>query len=416
MVVEDLLLIALAAGLIWLGRLFADAREKHRNAQKECARLKEQLRQACRMETASRMAGGVAHDLNNMLAGICGAAECLKKSLKGTDERHCCDVILNGCEQASHLAGQMTHLVARREEKTAPINLSDGLQDSLNLLGHGVGKEIEICETFDAKNLTAAIGSEHLQSLILNLGFNSRDALGGRGRIEVGLRRVYLSEDDMRRNLIQAAPGEYAEISFADDGSGITAENMAHIFEPFFTTKSDGKGTGLGLPEVYGIVLSAGGSLRVENRAKGICFYIFLPLVTTEVPTAAKPSDKPLAAKILVVDDDPLLRKVTEDILTTAGCEVRTADSAEAVEKICRQEFKPDAVLLDVVLPAGGGKKVYKMLRPQNSRLKIVFMSGSTPDEEIEKFLAQDAFTAFLSKPCQAAKMVETLQILLAKA
>lgn len=315
------------------------------------------------------------------------------------------------------MARQMTRLAARRAEKAAPVNLSACLKESLNLLGHGIGREMEIIGNFDAENLSAAINSEHLQSLILNLGFNSRDALGGRGRIEVGLRQVCLSEDDMRRNLIQAEPGEYAEISFADDGPGIDAENMAHIFEPFFTTKGGGMGTGLGLPEVYGIVLSAGGSLRVENRQKGVCFYVFLPLVAAaEVPAAAEPCCGRLSARILIADDDPLLRGVAEDILKTAGCEVRTTDSAEAAEKACGKDFKPDAVMLDVVLPSGGGKKVYETLRKKDRRLKVVFMSGSAPGEEIEKILEQDRYTAFLDKPCRAAQAVKTLQILLAKA
>lgn len=231
------------------------------------------------------------------------------------------------------------------------------------------------------------------------------------------MRQVCLSEDDMRRNLIQAEPGEYAEISFADDGPGIAAEDMAHIFEPFFTTKGDGKGTGLGLPEVYGIVLNAGGSLRVENRQKGVCFYVFLPLAAAaEVPAAAEPCCGRLSARILLADDDPLLRSVAEDILKAAGCEVRTADSAEAAEKACGKDFKPDAVMLDVVLPSGGGKRVYETLRKKDRRLKVVFMSGSAPDEEIEKILAWDRYTAFLDKPCRAAQAVETLQILLAKA
>lgn len=417
MAVEDLLLIVLAAGLVLFGGLFAVMREKNRKVRRECTMLKEQLKQSCRMEAAARMAGGAAHDFNNMLAGICGAAECLKKRLKGDEEHRYCDAILNGCEQASHLARQMTRLAARRAEKAAPVNLSACLKESLNLLGHGIGREMEIIGNFDAENLSAAINSEHLQSLILNLGFNSRDALGGRGRIEVGLRQVCLSEDDMRRNLIQAEPGEYAEISFADDGPGIDAENMAHIFEPFFTTKGGGMGTGLGLPEVYGIVLSAGGSLRVENRQKGVCFYVFLPLVAAaEVPAAAEPCCGRLSARILIADDDPLLRGVAEDILKTAGCEVRTTDSAEAAEKACGKDFKPDAVMLDVVLPSGGGKKVYETLRKKDRRLKVVFMSGSAPGEEIEKILEQDRYTAFLDKPCRAAQAVETLQILLAKA
>ena len=410
MAVEDLLLIVLAAGLVLFGGLFAVMREKDRKVRTECTMLKEQLKQSCRMEAAARMAGGAAHDFNNMLAGICGAAECLKKRLKSDEEHRYCDVILSGCEQASHLARQMTRLAAL-------VNLSACLKESLNLLGHGIGREMEIIGNFDAENLSAAINSEHLQSLILNLGFNSRDALGGRGRIEVGLRQVCLSEDDMRRNLIQAEPGEYAEISFADDGPGIAAEDMAHIFEPFFTTKGDGKGTGLGLPEVYGIVLNAGGSLRVENRQKGVCFYVFLPLAAAaEVPAAAEPCCGRLSARILLADDDPLLRSVAEDILKAAGCEVRTADSAEAVEKACGKDFKPDAVMLDVVLPSGGGKRVYETLRKKDRRLKVVFMSGSAPDEEIEKILAWDRYTAFLDKPCRAAQAVETLQILLAKA
>ena len=414
---EDLLLVVLAVCTVLFGGLFSVMREKDKRTQAECAFLKEQLKQACKMEAAARMAGGAAHDFNNMLAGISGAAECLKGKLKKDAELvRFCDVILSGSEQASHLARQMTQLSAHRAEKPQAINLKDCLKESLSLLGHGIGKEMKIVENFCKEKLFAAIKHEDLQSLILNLGFNSRDAATGRGKITSGLRRVCLTDDDMRQNLIPVPAGEYAEISFADDGSGISAENMTHIFEPFFTTKNDGKGTGLGLPEVYGIVLSAGGTLRVENLKKGVCFHIFLPLAEAVSVSEKKKRCSRLRAKILVADDDPLLCELAAEILKKAGCSVRTAKSAEEAEEICRKDFKPDAVMLDVVLPQGGGKAVYQKLRKKNRHLKIVFMSGSAPDDEIAEILKKDECAAFLDKPSRAAQMVETLRFLLAKA
>lgn len=415
---EDVLMIVLVLAVGIFALLFTAMKEKDKQNQKDILLLKEQLKQAYKSEAAARMASGAAHDFNNMLSGICGAAECLKLKLsEDTGLKKYCDIILGGCERASHLARQMTRLSLKSDNRCEAMDLAAGLEESLRLLEHGLSKSIKIVRKFEDKSLFVNLSGEHLQSLILNLGFNAADAMNDKGEIMVGLRRVSLSDDDMRGCLLQPPVGDYAEISFADSGTGITPENMSRIFEPFFTTKKAGKGNGLGLAEVYGTVATAGGTIKVENQKKGVCFYVFLPLVLKKrIAKRVKEMKQKLAVKILVVDDDALQRALAYEILTGIGCEVKTADCIASAEAVCKNEFSPDVLMTDVFLPDGEGSKVYDRLKKNHKNIKVVFLSGGEPGEKVQKILLKDKYTAFLAKPCRAEQVLEMLQFLLAKA
>ena len=415
---EDVLIIVLDILAVVFALLFVAMKEKDKQKQKGNARLKDQLKQAYKSEAAARMASGAAHDFNNMLSGICGAAECLKQKLsEEAGLKKYCDIILGGCERASHLARQMTRLSLKPDDHCEAMDLAAGLDESLRLLEHGLSKSIKIVRKFEDKSLFVNLSGEHLQSLILNLGFNAADAMSDKGKITVGLRRVSLRDDEIRDCLMSPPAGDFAEISFADSGTGIASENMARIFEPFFTTKKAGKGNGLGLAEVYGTVAAAGGTLRVENQKKGVCFYIFLPLVLKKgAPKKIKKTNQKLAVKILVVDDDALQRSLAYEILTGVGCEVKTAENVAAATEVCKKEFKPDVLMTDVFLPDGEGSKVYDRLKKSHKNLKVVFLSGGEPGEKIQKTLLKDKYATFLAKPCRAEQVKETLQFLLAKA
>lgn len=414
---EDALMIVAILLAAVFGGLFVAMKEKDAQSRDENMRLKEQLKQAYKLEAAARMASGAAHDFNNMLSGICGAAECLKQRLSEDAKlNRYCEIILSGCEQASHLARQMTRLSIRQDEHFEPMDLRSSLEDSLKLLEHGLGKHIKIVRKFETKVLPVNLSAEHLQSLILNLGFNSRDAMGEKGKITVGLRQVSLTEDDMSNYLIRTKVGDFAEVSFADNGTGISPENIKRIFDPFFTTKKEGMGNGLGLSEVYGAVSAAGGTIRVVNLKKGVCFYILFPIVPQkiEVKKTKKKSQK-LALRILVADDDALQRALAHEILTSAGCDVKTADCVATAEAICSGTFKPDVLMVDVVLPDGDGGKIYEKLKKKNKKIMAVFLSGGAPSEKVEKILNKDKRTTFLEKPCRAEQVLEKLQFLLAK-
>lgn len=415
---EDVLVVLLTATICVLGLLFVAMKEKDKQNQADNAHLKEQLKQAYRSEAAARMASGAAHDFNNMLSGICGAAECLKQKLaENQNLKKYCDIILSGCEQASHLARQMTRLSLKAEEDCKVMDLAENLEESLRLLEHGLNKKIKVMRRFENKSLFVNLSGEHLQSLILNLGFNAADAMDDKGKIMVGLRRVSLREDDMSSYLLRPRAGDFAEISFADDGTGIAPENMTRIFEPFFTTKKNGKGNGLGLAEVYGTVAAAGGTLKVENKKKGACFYVYLPLAMKKNTTQKiKQKNQKLKAKILVVDDDALQRALAYEILTGEGCKVKIADCVTTAVAICKNDFIPDVLMADVFLPDGEGSKVYEVFKKKNKNLKVVFLSGGEPEDKVKQVLEKDKDTVFLGKPCRAEQVLETLRFLLAKA
>lgn len=408
---EHLFLIVVSIVALLFGGLFVAMREKDRQNQNKIREMGEQLRQASKMESAARMAGGVAHDFNNMLSGICGAAECLKAKLsKKEDLKKYCDVILSGCEQASHLAKQMTKLYVQNEKKSA-TDLLACLNDSLDLLAHGLEKNIKIVKKFECKNLTVNVSSENLQSLILNLGFNARDAMGAKGKITVGLRKVAPSD----RDLLSAK--EFVEISFADTGTGIAPENMKRIFEPFFTTKKEGKGNGLGLAEAYALVRNAGGTIRAENLKKGACFYVTLPVVKKERKSDLREKKyKKFNLKILLVEDDVLQRELAREILSKLGCDVKLADSVSAAFDMSGKKFCPDVVMSDVCLSDGSGSDVYMKLKKKYKRCGFIFLSGREPDGRIMEILQQDERAVFLDKPCRVEQVAEKLQFLLAKA
>lgn len=387
-------------------------------SRQECDILQEQLKRAYKMEAAGRLAGSVAHDFNNMLAGICGAAECLDAKLKDNPElKKYSEIIMNSCEQASQLTSQLMMFSKQKEQKTEIIDLTECVDNSLNLLRHGISKNIEVVRALCSRKLPVQISCEQVQSIILNLGFNARDAMNGKGQITVKLRKVELLEEDFKGKVLKASPGEYAEIEFADNGPGIAPEIMDKIFEPFFTTKGVNKGTGLGLPAIYGSVGAAGGSIGVENREKGAVFHLYFPLAPQiAVRGSENEQPEPLNARVLVADDEPLLRELMADILRQAGAEAVTADGAESVMKLFREKGPFDVVMLDVIMPGYYGTDIYKKLKTADKRLKTVFMSGYTQDEEVEKILRSDRYTAFLHKPYRAAEVVKTVQILLAKA
>ncbi len=370
-----------------------------------------------KMESIGRLAGGVAHDFNNMLAGIHGATEMLE--IKIGEEpvlRKYTDIILNACERSSYLTSQLLVFSREREKNFENVDMHGCLKDAIALLEHGISKKIEIKADFKAEDHFISGNCNLIQSLILNLGFNAQDAMGGKGRIDISTRNVSLEDGDMDDCVINIKPGHYLEVQVRDYGSGIPEQIRSKIFEPFFTTKEVGKGTGLGLAAVYGIVLEHKGTLRFESDGGGTCFYLYFP--TTKQKKAQKQISQqiaPIQAKIMVVDDEKILLELMKDILVTLKAEVITVSVALKAAEVYRKNSGIDIVMLDVIMPGKGGVEVYEELLQINPDIKVIFMSGYNRDNELSSMVENNENAAFINKPYAVGECQRKIMEMLAK-
>lgn len=376
-----------------------------------------QIAHTQKMESIGRLAGGVAHDFNNMLAGIHGAAEILEMKIdKQSPLKKYTNIIINACDRSSYLTSQLLVFSRDKGQKVADINLHACLKDAIALLEHGVNKKIEIKENFMAEDYYISGNRNLIQSLILNLGFNAKDAMGGKGEIDISTRDVELTSEEIADCVINVKPDRYIEVQVKDYGSGIPDTLIHKIFEPFFTTKEIGKGTGLGLAAVYGIVLEHKGTIRVESSIDGTSFYIYFPLIANKVEEQIEtPIAQSVKAKVLVVDDEKILLELMKDILITLGAEVITVnDALQAVDVYC-QNPDIDVVMLDVIMPDKTGVEIYDELIKINPDIRVIFMSGYNKDNEVLGLVEKNANAAFINKPYAVADCQQKITNMLAK-
>lgn len=385
---------------------------------KEKAALSLQMQQNQKLESIGRLAGGVAHDFNNMLAGISGAAECIELNTDSKNPlRKYSDIIINACDRAAHLTSQLLLFARDKEKDFNNTNMHECIQESLYLLEHGISKKINIKQDFQATNYCVSGNRDMLQNMILNLGFNAKDAMPNGGTISVETKNKHLKKSDMSKLVFRVPEGDYLEVVIKDTGCGIGKEIIHKIFEPFFTTKEVGKGTGLGLSAVYGIVSEHRGSIRVKSKdGKGTAFHMYFPIVENEIKVkCSRGKIGALKAKVLIVDDEKILLELLSDILKSVGSKVVAVNnSVEAVE-VYKQNPDIELVMLDVIMPGKGGQEIYEELRKINPKIKVVFMSGYTKNAQINTYVENNDRIEFVNKPYMVADVVEKLAILLAK-
>jgi CheY-like chemotaxis protein len=365
------------------------------------------------MEAVGQLASGVAHDFNNLLTIIKGYSSILmERNPQGPDARAAMEI-----QQAADRAASLTHqLLAFGRRQTLQPRVLD-----LNAIVRGLEKMLRrvLSENVDLR-IAAGLGSVkadpvQMEQVLLNLVVNARDAMpkGGRLTISTASQRVD-SDSGQDETFIRA--GDYVTLSVADTGIGMDAATHERIFEPFFTTKEVGKGTGLGLATVYGIVKQSNGHIGVDSEpGRGTTFCVSLPRVVNEDGAARKPAmaqtHKRGTGTILLADDEPLLRELGETILTQAGYKVLTAPNSDAL-KLLLTEYSGtiDLLLTDVVMPGISGPELVRLVRQSRPHIRVMYMSGYA-DDEIED-LDRDA--GFLQKPFTpselTAKVAEVLR------
>ncbi len=370
----------------------------------ERSRLEEQYRQAQKLEAIGLLSGGVAHDFNNLLTVMLGYGEVILRRLHKDDPlRQDINKILNACHQGASLTHQLLAFSRRQTLQPEVIELNRLLDNQQKLLRRLIGENIEFITTF-ADNLgRVKADAGQLEQVIMNLVVNAKDAMPEGGKLIIETANVELDEEYSKGH-ISVVPGKYVMLAITDTGVGMDKETQMKIFEPFFTTKEMGRGTGLGLSTVYGIVKQSGGHIWVYSEPdKGTTFKIYLPC-TEDAPTARIESESEMKVQngcghILVVEDEPAIRELIEIQLENLGYQVTlAANGGEALLDIEEKGIRPELLITDVVMPGMSGVVLHKRLRKTLPELKVLFMSGYTDNVIVHQGIL-DPGIPFIQKP-----------------
>ncbi len=376
--------------------------------------MTEQLRQSQKMEAVGHLAGGIAHDFNNLLTAIGGYAEIVRNGLPPGDPLYDdAGEILRAAQRAADLTRQLLAFGRRQVLTPHVLDLRSAVDQMLVMLRRLIGERVEIRTLHAADPVHAQVDRGQLEQVLLNLVLNARDAMPDGGIVTI---RTGISARTGAQHGKELTPGEYAEIAVTDTGIGMSAEVRARAFDPFFTTKPVGKGSGLGLSTVYGIVKQSGGSVAIDSApGRGTTILVHLPLTAatpTAEPAQATPQPRGKAAKLLVVEDEPLVRDLLQRTLLRAGHTVVTAQNGEQALLQAQSHADFDAVITDVVMPHMGGRELITRLRRTNPTLPVLFVSGYSDDSE-SLLRATAGHGAVLTKPFTSAQLQEALARLL---
>jgi len=392
--------------------IFKDVTEKRRK-EEEHKILTERLHQSQKMEAIGQLAGGVAHDFNNALGGIIGAAELLKdEDVTGEDRKECLNLILMASDRAADLTKKLLTFSRKGTKTLSKVDCMKIVNDTAEILKHTIDKSIIIAVENRATH-TAVLGDDSLlQNAIMNMGINSSHAMSNGGELTFTLVNVDLDEEYCEFSPFDITPGEYIEIAIRDCGIGMSPEVLARIFEPFFTTKELGKGTGLGMAAVYGTVQEHNGAIIVNSEVGvGTVFRMYLPV--TEETVRQEIKSRPIATgagTILVIDDEELIRVITSAMLRSMGYRVILATNGEeGVQTFYETKNEVDLIILDMIMPIMGGREALSKIREIDPTIPVIIASGFAKEEDLAE-LKHQGVNGFLDKPFRKAALAEMVE------
>ncbi|MGC4000924.1 MAG: MASE1 domain-containing protein [Anaeromyxobacter sp.] len=375
--------------------------------------MEERLRQSEKLEAIGRVAGGVAHDFNNQLTAILGSADYLAETVQGDAEvRAALETVREAARRSAGLTRQLLAFARKQPSAAVSVDLDHVVDDVVALLMRSIDKRIAVRARHGAAGGALVAGDpDRLYAAVLNLGLNARDAMPEGGTLTLSTAAVTLGAE--RAGALGVPPGPCVALSVTDTGVGLSEEIRAHLFEPFFTTKPLGKGTGLGLAEVYGTVKAHHGAVAVESAAgRGTTITLYLPPVAGAVQAssgarAGVPAAR-RALRVLIVDDEPAVRRSASALLRRAGHQVHESDGSRA--DVLRHAARPDLdlAIVDAMMPEMTCREVVTALRSGAGRLPIVVSSGHRAGAELEALCAEP-LVYVLDKPYTHDQLVETV-------
>jgi PAS domain S-box-containing protein len=380
--------------------------------------VEQRLRHVQKMEAIGRLAGGIAHDFNNVLGVIVAYSEMLVEKLQDNAEL---SPLVTSITKAVERGGTLTRqlLAFSRQQVLEPqvISISEHLAGVKDMLARVIGEDIQLKILPGNPKVRVKVDPTQLEQVIMNLLVNARDAMPDGGRLTIETSEIDIDDEYCSRNP-EARPGRHVMMAVTDSGCGMSPEVLSRIFEPFFTTKEQGKGTGLGLATIYGIVKQSGGHISAYSEVgRGTTFKVYLPVTQEEIDKPQVPSEERVAPRgeetILVVEDEESLRSVTQEYLSNKGYQVIAAeDFQKAVEASENNSRHIDLLMTDVVLPGASGPKLADRLANSRPDMKVLFVSGYTADALVHGDLHRTDF-AFLSKPFSLNTLARKIRTIL---
>jgi PAS domain S-box-containing protein len=377
----------------------------------EQKKLEAQLQHAQKMEAVGTLAGGIAHEFNNLLQAVQGYAELLLlRSTKGEASYRELQGIVRAAKRGGELTQQLLTFSRKVESNLCPVDLNLEVEKATRLLERTIPKMIEIELRLSKALRPVNADPDQIEQILVNLAVNAKDAMRDGGKLAIATEDTILDEEYCRRHT-EAKPGQYVLLTVSDTGHGMEKDTLKRIFEPFFTTKGLGEGTGIGLAIVYGIVKNHGGHITCSSEpGAGTTFKIYLPAIEQEVQTE-KEIEPELhvggTETILLVDDEQYILKLGEQILSSFGYTVLTAlDGESALELYRNEQGDIDLVILDLIMPGMSGRECLAGLRKINPRAKVVIASGYSDTGPMQEAIEAGA-KSFIGKPYEMKQLLQ---------
>jgi PAS domain S-box-containing protein len=385
---------------------------ERKQAEEERDGLREELHHAQKLEAVGRLAGGVAHDFNNMLTAIKGYAELLVNGLDPDSPQHAeAEQIRRAAAQASVLPKQLLAFSRKQVLEPKLIDLNHVVSDGTGLIRLMLGDGIELQTDLAARPPAVVADPRQVEQVLLNLATNARDAMPAGGKLTIATRNGEVDANAAREH--DAAPGRYVVLSVSDSGEGMDDVTLRRVFEPFFTTKDAGKGSGLGLASAYGITRQSGGFIKAASvPGHGSTFDVYLPLAVAAAsesvdaePDAAGAEPEPVT--VLLVEDEELVRAFATTALERAGFRVLTASRAAEALEVCERGGPVDVLVSDLMMPGMGGRELAERVVARNPATKVVLMSGFADESSGD---LEGVASTFLQKPFSVPALVEAVR------
>jgi len=393
--------------------VFRDISER-RQAEESLRKAEEQLRQARRIEAIGRLAGGVAHDINNLMTIVIGYGEMLLAQLPpDSPVLEQVKAMKEAGDRATSITRQLLAFSRKQVLMPTVVSLNGVVSDMEQMLRRVIGEDVEIACHLEPELGRVNVDRSQMEQVIMNLAINARDAMPQGGKLTLQTRNAFLDEQ-YAQGAPEVQPGRYVMLAVTDTGSGMDAYTKAHLFEPFFTTKDLGRGTGLGLATVYGVVKQSGGYIYVYSEpGHGTTFKVYLPEVMAPESPRASSESAGLAAgteTVLLVEDDDHVRAFSRLMLQTSGYTVlEAADGAEAIQ-LCEHDPRPiDLLLTDAIMPRISGRVLAERMIHSRPGIKVLFMSGHTEDHVLRTGVLA-AEMAFIQKPFTGSELTRKVR------